>query len=640
MAYSLGIDLGTTYSAAATARDGRLEIFQLGERAATIPSIVVLRADGEVLTGDAAERRSLGEPTRTAREFKRRLGDPTPIILGGTPYGAEALLAHLLRGIVARVTEQSGGAPAAIVVSHPASYGAYKIDLLEQAVRQADVADVTLLTEPEAAAVHYAQQERVPAGAVIAVYDFGGGTFDATILRKTEDGFEQLGRPEGMERLGGIDFDEALFTRAMSLVRSSGVALDANDPATLAAIARLREECRRAKEALSSDTDATIQIVLPGLQTEMRLTREEFEEMIRPRITETIEALGRAARSAGLGFDGIDRILLVGGSSRIPLVAEMVREATGTPDRGRRASQALDGARGGVRRRRAPARRRPRRRAGRRRRRRPGRSSRAPPSPETAVDAARGRGGCRGGRRCRGRGDGAPTGRRRRPADAAAPVAGRARSTRAAAPGRATVAATAAAGRPGRRRRGRSGRSRTIAAAAVDRCHRPRSPCSRSGRRGCSRAPRRRRARRPRSRWRSPSAARRPPSLAPRPRSPPWTRRRTDPTPTPTPTPTPAGRQARITAITISGGRYVVDYQVFGYKQELPGKPRPLLLRHGPAQGGRVPDEGPWIVYAKPVPFTRYKVSDRPAAANQMCILVANPDHSIVQNTGNCMDLP
>ena len=331
MAYSLGIDLGTTYSAAATAHDDRVEIFQLGERAATIPSIVVLRADGEVLTGDAAERRSLAEPTRTAREFKRRLGDPTPIILGGTPYGAEALLAHLLRAIVARVTTQSGAAPDAIVVTHPASYGAYKIDLLEQAIRQADLANVTLLTEPEAAAVFYAQQERVPAGAVIAVYDFGGGTFDATMLRKTETGFEQLGRPEGMERLGGIDFDEALFTKVMAMVRASGAVVNPDDPATLAAIARLREECRRAKEALSSDTDTTISVVLPGLQTEMRLTREEFEEMIRPRITETIGALGRAVKSAGLEFDGVDRILLVGGSSRIPLVAEMVREATGRP---------------------------------------------------------------------------------------------------------------------------------------------------------------------------------------------------------------------------------------------------------------------------------------------------------------------
>ena len=217
------------------------------------------------------------------------------------------------------------------MVTHPASYGAYKIDLLEQAIRQADIADVSLLTEPEAAAVHYAQQERVPVDAVIAVYDFGGGTFDATILRKTEAGFEQLGRPEGMERLGGIDFDEAMFTRVMAMVRTSGVAVDASDPATLAAIARLREECRRAKEALSSDTDTTIAVVLPGLQTEMRLTREEFEEMIRPRITETIGALGRAVKSAGLGFDGVDRVLLVGGTSRIPLVAEMVREATGRP---------------------------------------------------------------------------------------------------------------------------------------------------------------------------------------------------------------------------------------------------------------------------------------------------------------------
>ena len=331
MAYSLGIDLGTTYSAAAIARGDRLEIFQLGERAATIPSIVLLRADGEVLTGEAAERRALAEPTRTGREFKRRLGDPTPIILGGTPYGAEALLAHLLRSIVALVTQRSGEPPAAIAVCHPASYGAYKLDLLQQAVRQADIGPVTMLTEPEAAALDYARQERVPSGSVIAVYDFGGGTFDATILRKTDDGFEMLGQPEGLERLGGIDFDEALFRRAMELVAAQGVQIDANDPAAMAAIARLRDECRRAKEALSSDTDATIPIFLPGLQTELRLTRAEFEDMIRPRIHETIEALGRATRSAGLGFGELDRILLVGGSSRIPLVAEMVREATGRP---------------------------------------------------------------------------------------------------------------------------------------------------------------------------------------------------------------------------------------------------------------------------------------------------------------------
>ena len=191
MAYSLGIDLGTTLSAAATARDGLIEIVQLGELTATMPSIVVVRADVEVLVGDAAERESANEPTRTARGFKRRLGDPTPIVLGGKPYGAEALLAHLLRAIVARVSEEAGGPPDAIVLTHPASYGADKIALLEGAVRQAGIENVTFLTEPEAAAIHDDQRDPLTVGAVVAVYDFGGGTFDAAILRKTETGFEE-----------------------------------------------------------------------------------------------------------------------------------------------------------------------------------------------------------------------------------------------------------------------------------------------------------------------------------------------------------------------------------------------------------------------------------------------------------------
>ncbi len=331
MAYSLGVDLGTSYSAAATMRSGRPEIFQLGQRTASMPSVVVLRADGEVLVGDAAERRALAEPTRTAREFKRRLGDPTPIILGGTPYGAEALLAHLLSAIVARVSEQLGESPASIVVCHPASYSAYKIDLLQQAARLADVGEVSLITEPEAAALHYAIEERVPIGAAVAVYDLGGGTFDASVLRTNADGYAPIGRPEGMERLGGSDFDEAVFRHVLDCLREARLEPDPRDPGMLPALARLREECRRAKEALSSDTDATIAVPLPGVSTEVRLTRAEFEGMIRPRILETIATLARAVGSAGLDIGALDRILLVGGSSRIPLVAEMVREATGRP---------------------------------------------------------------------------------------------------------------------------------------------------------------------------------------------------------------------------------------------------------------------------------------------------------------------
>ena len=224
MAYSLGIDLGTTFSAAATARDGRTEIVSLGEHATTIPTVVAFDADGAVLVGDAADRRSLTEPTRTARAFRRRLGDPAPIVVAGTAHEGGSLLAHILKAIVATVTEKSGGPPDAIALTHPASDGADRVGILEEAARDAGIGDVTLVTEPEAAAIHHAEQDEVPAGAVIGVYDFGGGTFEATILRRIDDGFERLGQAEAIERFGGIDFDDALFTSVMAQVEIARVA--------------------------------------------------------------------------------------------------------------------------------------------------------------------------------------------------------------------------------------------------------------------------------------------------------------------------------------------------------------------------------------------------------------------------------
>jgi molecular chaperone DnaK len=331
LGYILGVDLGTTFSAAAIARDDRVDVVSLGTRAPAIPSVVLLREHGNVLVGDAAERRALSEPTRTAREFKRRLGDPTPLLLGGTPYGAEALMAHLLRHIVQLVTEREGSPPDLTVVSHPANYGPYKKDLLVETARQADIGQVAFITEPEAAAIHYASRERLEPGEVVAVYDFGGGTFDAAVLRKTEEGFELLGRPEGMERLGGIDFDVAVFGHVRDSLGGVVDDVDRSDPAGRAALARLRDDGCIAKEALSSDTDANIPVMLPNVQTEVRVTREEFEAMIRPRLTETVAALHRALRSAGIESEDVARVLLVGGSSRIPLVGQMVREATGRP---------------------------------------------------------------------------------------------------------------------------------------------------------------------------------------------------------------------------------------------------------------------------------------------------------------------
>ena len=329
----VGIDLGTTFTAAAVHRDGRASIFSLGNQTSAVPSVVLLRDDGTELTGDAAVRRALTEPERVAREFKRRLGDTTPIIVGGAPYSAEQLMARLLSSTLAAIAEREGGAPDRIAVTHPANWGPYKIDLLQQAIRLAglDPDMVDLLTEPEAAAIHYATNERVEPGQVVAVYDLGGGTFDAAILRKTADGFEIVGRPEGIERMGGIDFDAAVFAHVDRALDGQLQELDPEDPLVVSGVARLRDDCINAKVALSSDTDATIPVLLPGIQTDVRITRSEFENAIRPSLADSIGAMDRALEAAGVQPTDVSKVLLVGGSSRIPLISQMVSSEIGRP---------------------------------------------------------------------------------------------------------------------------------------------------------------------------------------------------------------------------------------------------------------------------------------------------------------------
>ena len=327
----MGVDLGTTYTAAATCRDGRAQMVALATRGIEIPSVVAHREDGVWLTGEAAERRASIEPNRIAREFKRRFGDSVPLLLGGSPFGAEHLSAVLLRGVLDRTRELEDTAPQRVAVTHPANWGNFKLDLLRQTVSLADIENPLLISEPEAAATYYAAIEHVGPGAVVAVYDLGGGTFDVAVLHKRATGFEILGEPQGIERLGGIDFDEAVFGFVSQSVSGALSQLDPDDRAAVAAVARLRAECVAAKEALSSDTDAIIHVALPNVTTDVRLTRGEFETMIRPSLTQTITVLERALRSANVTAAQLTKVLLVGGSSRIPLVAEVIGGALSRP---------------------------------------------------------------------------------------------------------------------------------------------------------------------------------------------------------------------------------------------------------------------------------------------------------------------
>jgi actin-like ATPase involved in cell morphogenesis len=331
--YSAGIDLGTTFTAAAVSRgsDDRAEIVSLGGRSASIPSVVLLRDDGTMLVGDAAERRAVLEPDRVAREFKRRLGDPTPIVLAGSPHSPEMLQAKLLRSAIDAIAQQEGGPPDGLVVTYPANWGPYKKELLAQVLRMAGLEDATTVTEPEAAAVHYASNERVEPGAIVAVYDLGGGTFDAAVLRKTEDGFEILGAPEGLEHLGGVDIDHAVLSHVNAALGGALERLDMEDASVRSDLAQLNDDCIEAKEALSSDTEVTIPVSIGGSRTDVRLTRSELDEMVRPAIDETVEAMRRAIVSAGVEPGDVARVLLVGGASRMPIVARTVSSELGVP---------------------------------------------------------------------------------------------------------------------------------------------------------------------------------------------------------------------------------------------------------------------------------------------------------------------
>src|SRR5688572_26806426 len=329
--YSLAIDLGTSFIAAAVADDRGLEMFGLGDGSLVAPAAVFVRDDRGVVTGDAAARRAISNPDRVAREIKRNLGNPTPLMLGGAPYAVSDLLGALLQDVLVRATEQQGAKPDVVALTHPANWGPFRKGLFEDVARAAGLTDPLYTTEPEAAAAHYASTRPLDEGDVLAVYDLGGGTFDATVLRRTADGFEILGTPEGIERLGGADFDEAVFAHVNYVAGGPLAELDLSDPKTVVALARLRQDCTLAKEALSVDVEVTVPVFLPNRHFDVTLTRAELEGMIRAPIESTIGTLDRVLRAAQVDSTTLVAVLLVGGSSRIPLVAKMVAEAFGRP---------------------------------------------------------------------------------------------------------------------------------------------------------------------------------------------------------------------------------------------------------------------------------------------------------------------
>jgi len=301
----------------------------LGNQTVVAPAVVYLSETSALVFGEAAERRALSQPDRVEREFKRRLGDPTPVVLGGVPYQVTALMGAQLRDVLATVAKVEGSPPDHVVLTYPATWGPYRRELFDDVPQFAGLSSHVAMTEPEAAAGYYGASRYLDEGDTIAVYDLGGGTFDATVLRKHGGVVHVVGEPEGIERLGGIDFDEAIIQWINYRHGGALAELDMADPQAMAAMVRVRHECVQAKEALSSDTETTIPVLLPNRQFSVRLTRPELEGMIRAPIESTIGALIRTVHSAHVDVGQLSAVLLVGGSSRIPLIERMIAEEIG-----------------------------------------------------------------------------------------------------------------------------------------------------------------------------------------------------------------------------------------------------------------------------------------------------------------------
>jgi actin-like ATPase involved in cell morphogenesis len=328
----VGIDLGTTFTAAAVRDEAGTRMVALSPEI-VVPSVACHTPDGRLLTGSAAMQAAADDPARLGRGYKRRLGDPTPLMLGGAAYSPAALMAAQLRTSLDQVAHLMGGPPESVVLTCPAIWGPYRREQFAEVPRLGGVGEYTLITEPEAAARHYSRERTLGDGEVVAVYDLGGGTLDTTVLRMRSDSMEILGTPEGIEHLGGMDFDDALLAHLDEKLDGAISRLDPIDPVAADALARIRALCVRTKIELSTEPDVVLSVPLPSGPREVTVTRLEFNAVIRPSVELTVSALRRTIASAGLRDDDLSAVLLAGGSSRVPLVTQLVFEEFDRPVR-------------------------------------------------------------------------------------------------------------------------------------------------------------------------------------------------------------------------------------------------------------------------------------------------------------------
>jgi molecular chaperone DnaK len=331
--FRLGIDYGTSNTVAMLRwPDGRVRPLMF-DGAPVLPSAVFAGSDGRLLVGHDAERSARLDPARFEPNPKRRVDDGD-LLLGGSQVPVVEILASTLRRVAEESARAAAGLPSAVVLTHPASWGLPRRAVLLDAAQRAGLGTPALLPEPVAAARYYTTSVRdlVP-GRCLLVYDLGAGTFDASLLRRTPHGFDVLA-VGGLDDFGGVDLDELVIGQVAAAVAAEAPQAWHRLTAPTAPEERrqsrtLWEDARCAKEALSRQSWFGLHV--PLVDRELHVSREEFERVAAPALSRTIDSTMALLAGAKVGVDQLGDLLLVGGSTRIPLVATLLHRRFGIP---------------------------------------------------------------------------------------------------------------------------------------------------------------------------------------------------------------------------------------------------------------------------------------------------------------------
>ena len=331
---TIGVDLGTSNSAAAVLRGGRPVIIPSGEGVSlggkAFPSYVALNASGELLIGEPARRQAAANPEGTATAFKRKMGQRVKIRLRNREFSPEELSAFLLQKIKRDAEAFLGEPVGKAVVTVPAYFDDNQRSATKDAARVAGLEVLRLVNEPTAASLAYGL-DRLGQELRIAVIDFGGGTLDVTIMEFGKGVFE-VKSTSGDTQLGGTDMNERLFE---SLADRFKLASGLDVRSDLRASARLREAAEVAKIELSTSTTTRISLPFIGVvgtepkHLELELTRSELERIVRPVIERCRPPLEQALSDSGTTASKIDRLIFVGGPTRMPAVRAFFEEILG-----------------------------------------------------------------------------------------------------------------------------------------------------------------------------------------------------------------------------------------------------------------------------------------------------------------------